>query len=622
MLKPDEMSRMIITGPKNAQQNVVKALHRLKVIHIIEHSKTEFADIGEPFEAANSLSELIVKVRALIAALGIKKEETDAANAALPEISHAIKKLNEDLSKNTDELKKIDSLLSKYSALLRELKPLENINVPLEAFHPYRSLVFFAGYVSDSYDINYLKGRLSSATEKFAVFESDAGKKIFIVLFIDLKSREYAGEALQKIKFAPVSLSNIGSDKLNQKENAAVAIKKAESRIARLEKLKAAVNKRFERLARDHKGFLIASEEFLSRELEKAEAPLRFAATKGAFLIKGWVPTAQLNDTISMLNKASKNKAFIDSEPAGHESKVPVKLKNKGYAKPFEFFIDLYSTPNYREIDPTFFIFLTFPVFFGFMLGDIGYGLVSLISFYSLKKMMPKAAKLFNILIISSISSIVFGLVFGEFFGFEEIGHFEIPHLISRTHSMFGLMYIAIGIGMVHVNWGLIAGFINIFNEHGLKHAVFEKGGWFVLEIGVLLLALSLLGKIPLHWAAGAAFLLASLVMLYKGEGIRGLIEVPGILTNVLSYMRLAAIGLSSVYIAAVVNEMARGFFHEGGALIIAGILILLTGHVLNMLLGLFGSFLHSLRLHYVEFFSKFFNGGAEKYSPFGAKGE
>ena len=108
--------------------------------------------------------------------------------------------------------------------------------------------------------------------------------------------------------------------------------------------------------------------------------------------------------------------------------------------------------------------------------------------------------------------------------------------------------------------------------------------------------------------------------MLYKGEGIKGLIELPSILTNTLSYLRLMAIGLSSVSIAVVVNNMAKGFFHEGGFMILSGILILLVGHVLNIVIGLFGSFLHSLRLHYVEFFSKFFEGGAEKYKPFGEK--
>jgi len=183
-------------------------------------------------------------------------------------------------------------------------------------------------------------------------------------------------------------------------------------------------------------------------------------------------------------------------------------------------------------------------------------------------------------------------------------------------------MYTAIAIGLIHVNWGLIAGFVNINKEHGLKHAIFEKGSWFVLEAGAAMLALSYFNIIKLTPLIGWLFLAGSLIMLYKGEGVKGIIELPTIFTNTLSYLRLMAIGLSSVSIAVVVNKTAEGFFHEGGLLILAGILILLTGHVLNIILGLFGSFLHSLRLHYVEFFSKFFQGGAEKYRPFGAKGE
>lgn len=623
MLKPYEMSRVVIAGPKKAQEDVIKELHRLKAIHIVEHSKTDLADIGEPLKNANSLSEMILKVRSLMAALNVKKEGNEPGPAAsLLEISETANNLNEEVGKNVNELKKIDELLSKNSTISNELKILENINIPLEAFQPYRSLNCFTGYIDNIYDLNCIKDSLSKATGNFMIFDSITGKKIFIAAFIDSKHKEYLNNALQEIKFIPVKLISLDSEKLDKKENAANALKKVESQRARLEKLKSAINNQFERLAREYRSFLISAEEFLSQELEKSEAPLRFAATKDAFLIRGWIPTEQLNDAISSLNKSGRNKIFIHSEPAGDGNNVPVKLNNKQYSKPFEFFIDMYSMPKYKEIDPTFFIFLTFPIFFGFMLGDIGYGIVSFALFYFIRKKFPKASSLFNILLISSLTSILFGFVYGEFFGLEELFGREIPHLISRAHGITEMMYIAIAIGLIHLNWGLIAGFANLLKDHGLKHAIFEKGSWFVLEAGISLLVLSYMHIIPITSLIGWLFFAVSLIMLYKGEGIKGLIELPSILTNTLSYLRLMAIGLSSVSIAVVVNEISEGFFHESGFLIFAGILIVVIGHVLNLVLGLFGSFLHSLRLHYVEFFSKFFEGGAEKYSPFGARGQ
>ena len=155
---------------------------------------------------------------------------------------------------------------------------------------------------------------------------------------------------------------------------------------------------------------------------------------------------------------------------------------------------------------------------------------------------------------------------------------------------------------------------------HGLSKAIFEKGSWFVLQIGVALLALANFGVINLSPIAGYGFLLLSIIMLFKGEGVIGIIELPSIFTNILSYARLMAIGLSSVSLALLINESAAGLFHKGGFSIIFGILLLIIGHVFNLVLGLFGSFIHSLRLHYVEFFGKFFHGGAEKYKPFGSR--
>ena len=133
---------------------------------------------------------------------------------------------------------------------------------------------------------------------------------------------------------------------------------------------------------------------------------------------------------------------------------------------------------------------------------------------------------------------------------------------------------------------------------------------------------LSYFGKISIPPLAGAVFLGLSILMLLKGEGVKGLMELPSIFTNILSYARLMAIGLSSVVLAVIINDSAKEFFHKGGIFILIGMLILVIGHIINIMLGLLGSFLHSLRLHYVEFFSKFFHGGAKKYQPFGMKEE
>ena len=617
MLKPYEMSSVIITGPKNLQEKIIRELHNLKLLHIVEHSKTELADIGSPLESANKLSETIIKVRSLITALNIKEEETKfKLGRGLLEVYPTAEKLNEEVNKNFDEFKKLESTISKNESVKQELELLENIDVPLEAFTPYKSLTSFTGYVKDKGSLIQLKKELSKTTERFMLFDNVVKKRTFVALFVDIKNKEHVNNILQKMHFSHINFISIG----RLKGTASYNLSKIEKENIKLKNERDNIKKQIEKLGHEYKGFLIAADEFLSQELEKAEAPLKFAATKDAFLIKGWVPTEQLNNAIDKLNRISKNKVFIHYEAAKKTDKVPVKLKNQKYAKPFEFFMDLYTMPTYRELDPTFFIFLTFPLLFGFMLGDFGYGLVTLVLFIMLKKRMPKAQNFFNVLIFASLATILFGLLFGEFFGYEEIGRFHLPHILSRSHQINELMYLAIAVGIIHINLGLMIGFVNELKLHGFMEALYAKGGWIVLEIGVALLALSYFKIIILPIYIGIFFFLLSLFMLFKGEGIKGLIEVPSIFSNTLSYARLMAIGLSSVKLAEVINQSAGEMFHKGGFFILAGIILLVIGHVINIALGLLGSFLHSLRLHYVEFFTKFFHGGAKKYSPFGAK--
>jgi len=320
------------------------------------------------------------------------------------------------------------------------------------------------------------------------------------------------------------------------------------------------------------------------------------------------------------LERVTKKRIFIQTREIEEKDKIPVKLDNPKLVKPFEFFMDLYALPKYKEIDPTFFVFLTFPLLFGFMLGDMGYGLTVLIVARLLKKAIPKGGRLFDVMSFASLATIFFGALFGEFFGFEVLFGYELPHILSRAHQINTLLYVAVGVGIIHINWGLINGFYNVLKHHGLFEAVCEKLSWIIFESGVALLALSYLEILALSVYYGYALILISVTLLYLGEGVKGLVELPSIFSNILSYARLMAIGLASVELAIVINEFAAGFVSSGTILgVIFATLLMVVGHAINIGIGILGSFLHSLRLHYVEYFSKFFEGGAIRYKPFGA---
>jgi V/A-type H+-transporting ATPase subunit I len=239
------------------------------------------------------------------------------------------------------------------------------------------------------------------------------------------------------------------------------------------------------------------------------------------------------------------------------------------------------------------------------------FGLFSFLRFKFKGRRMLSA--LCNSLIIASIASILFGFVFGEFFGATVI-----KPLLHRAEDVNTMLLVSVIVGIVHLNLGFLFGFLNVLRYHGAKAAVLEKGSWMLLEVGAALIAADSLKMVAIGMYPGAAVILAAIVMLYKGHGIGGIIELPAIFSNILSYARLFAVGLASVSLALVINRFATDFFASGGVYAVLGVLTLVFGHVVNLMLGILGCFLHSMRLHYVEFFSKFYEGGGEPYSPFG----
>ncbi len=394
-----------------------------------------------------------------------------------------------------------------------------------------------------------------------------------------------------------------------------------------LEKKREKLKEEMDSIIKEKSAYLLQYEDFLSSEIEKMEAPLRFTTTKNTFIVEGWIPENKFEKLKDILKKKFGDRINLDKIKYSDEESVPVEFKHPTPVKPFELLLELFEYPKTREIDPTFAIFITFPLFYGIMLGDIGYGLVILFASLFMKtKFKTEGWKMIlGILEYSSLYTIAFGFIDGEFFGFdifaligiEEIFGLKMP-ILNRIVDFMPIMILSISIGVLHVLLGLIFGFINVYRSHNFREAILKKGAWIILIFSIIIISISFyISNIFLYLGAGLLFI--SLILLVLGEGFIGLIEIFGIMSNILSYVRLMAIGLSSVGIAIVINSIVMDIvFPKGGIFILLGYSILIFGHIGNILLGILASFLHALRLHYVEFFTKFYEGGGIKYKPFG----
>ncbi len=349
----------------------------------------------------------------------------------------------------------------------------------------------------------------------------------------------------------------------------------------------------------------------LSKEIATLEAKKKFAKTENISVISGHMPVKFIKKLKINLEKILSDKYELEINKPDKDA--PVLLNNTGASNNFETLLKMYSIPSYKEIDPTFIMTLIFPIFYGFILGDVGYGILSLIAFTLAKKKFYNIKQFISVLQLSSISSIIFGIFYGEYFGFEPY-----TPLLSRIHDPNSLLIAALIFGAIHINLGVLIGFINKLDN--IKEAICDKLSWIILEFGCAFLALGIFYKTIELNIIGGFIILLSMLLIYLGHGFIGIIEIPSFFTNIFSYARLMAVGLSSVVIALLVNQFSIYLFQLGFIGIIFGVIAFTIGHIFNIILGNFESFLHTLRLHYVEFFTKFYTGGGKEFEPFGEK--
>jgi len=359
-------------------------------------------------------------------------------------------------------------------------------------------------------------------------------------------------------------------------------------------------------------------------------------------VLQGWVPSDSVASLKKELSQYESLVELVFSEPTETDD-PPSLLKNAKWALPFETLTKLYGAPKYGAIDPTPLLAPFFFIFFGMCLGDGGYGLVvvGFFAFFLQKyKRMPSGTKqFFSLFVLSGIAAVIVGALTGSWLG-DMIDAFpflrflksikDVPIVLNPMNDPMSFLAISLALGVVQILFGLLVAFYDCFRAKNYIGAFGDQGGWLVLLVGILLFGGVVTGKIC------AGFSLISKVMMVAGalilvftqgrekegffqkaiSGVLSLYNITSYLGDVLSYSRLLALGLATSAIAMIVNmlsTLAAGIPYIGW---VVGIVLCVGGHVFSVAVNVLGAFVHSLRLQYVEFFSKFYTGGGRLFTP------
>jgi V/A-type H+-transporting ATPase subunit I len=636
------MSKVSVTGSKGVMDDVVEAVHDCNLLHVTDYDGSwEGFEPGNPTDGAEAASEKLVTVRSIESILDVDAEDAGPTRIVTDEaLEEELGEIRERVNELEDRRDEIRTELGQVEERIAAVEPFATLGIDLDLLSGYETLDVIVG-----------EGK-REAVERAIV---DAGGIDAVELFAE------DGIVAAFVRPAESADDDVLTDALVGIDFTAIEVPDAEGapeeyvaelehRQQQLETKLRSVENELNEVKLDAAGFLLAAEEKLSIDVQKREAPLSFATTDNAFVAEGWIPTAEYTDFAATITDAVgdhaeveelERAAFASDGSEVHEEVVagsaggtaaagggdevradgggsvvmrddspPVIPNNPGVVRPFEILTQAVSRPKYDEFDPTVVLFLTFPAFFGFMIGDLGYGaLYTLIGYYLYSNFEGEAFKsMGGVTIFAGLFTMLFGILYGELFGLHVIATYFWEGALGLSHppmekglSPAGQSYaltwlvVSILVGILHLNVGYVFDFVENLELHDAKHALFESGSWILMLNGLWIAILSPdvisatpdfmftifdgSGVAPEGVAAveatyalgfngfpqlvgflglGAFFL--GLVLLVVGEPVEA-IEFLNVLVNALSYTRIAAVLLAKAGMAFTVNLLFFGVY-------------------------------------------------------------
>ncbi len=658
MFKTARMRKIRIVTLDKYIAPTVDALHAQGLVQISDISDSiqqdpELAELVTPAKAtkySGKLSSLLMKTNGISELLGNSLSEGHGIKDTLmsfisPDMpvqkkvedldtEAFIAKAEETLSEVGSKTHVIEGKLAALDSETSELKSNKSLANLLSNFDMDLALLKDSKYTSTTVgrinveSASEIKTKLSNLTDELDMFTVPSDDKNYVIIVV-VTLKEFNDEVystLRKFEFEKIEIGNVEG-------NPQQIISNADARLSTIESERAAVKSELRVVAEQWDDEILALKEQLENEKEKNDILSAFVKTKDSYMLEAWVPVNDTEKVEQLVEKSSEGHcAFELIEVEGTDDEdVPILQQNGWYAKPFEYLVDMYSPVRYNEIDPTIFVAIMFPIFFGFCLTDAIYGLVVSAIGVVLLRGMGKINKTMNafgwILIWSGLWAVILGLITNGFIGDfpERIMGFRLPTVFAPVEAFKHpdtILIIAIAIGVIYTNIGFIIGAIDNFRYGNKKEAIGSQLCWFVLEAGVIFLALGYLMPAigMIGYIIGGVLVIACIGMLVYANGAYGVMDIFGFMGDVLSYARLLALCLATGGIAMTVNilaQMLNNMVPYAG--IVLAIFIFIFGHIANFAFQVLGAFINALRLNYVEFFSQFFMGGKGKFEAFKA---